>query len=460
MFWNFRSKNPSKSPEVDDKSTADESARAGDPMAPEGGSSSLWDTSEAATQAARRELTVRSLVELSDALNTNTDPFEIADVAQFNLMGQYGCSKAALWLVPADRTGAVLLRSYGIPPGLGRAIGAIWLEWLKKNEVREAMLVEELKKVGSVPGVDLAEEADIALLAPVTAHGKLIGAIALGPRVSGAPFSHRDLHALHGSLNFIGIALENASFANQMTENNRRLRIANEQLQELDALKSDFLRNLNHELRTPLTVISGYVDSLLMADSLTPEVRTDHLKALRLQTSQLEVMVMRLLDFGKLRDDALEADVRPTDLVAVLRAYCSERRPGIAADLRDLRFSHAADIPVALADRMWVLRVVEALVDNAVKFCPGGSRIHVRVEAEKNRVRVDVIDDGPGIPPDQVDHIWESFRQGDGSATRPQTGVGMGLPFARELCEKMGGSLDVTTELGEGTTFSARLRTG
>jgi signal transduction histidine kinase len=132
----------------------------------------------------------------------------------------------------------------------------------------------------------------------------------------------------------------------------------------------------------------------------------------------------------------------------------------VAAGLRELRFSNGADVPPALFDRTRVLQIVECLVDNAVKFCPPGSMIHVRVDPEPDGVRVDVADDGPGIPEERVSFIWEPFRQGDGSATREHGGIGVGLSFARELAVRMGGTLEVATEPGAGTVFSLRLPTG
>ena len=107
---------------------------------------------------------------------------------------------------------------------------------------------------------------------------------------------------------------------------------------------------------------------------------------------------------------------------------------------------------------------VEALVDNAVKYTPQGSHIHLRIDSEERdettwfAVRVE--DDGPGIPADRLIRIFESFVQGDGSVTREVGGMGLGLSLARSLAEKMQGRLDVTSEIGRGTTFTLLLPTG
>lgn len=413
----------------------------------------------AASTAAEREMTLRSLVELSNDLNTRMDLYEIADVAVFNLMGHFGCSKAALWsLATEDSNEAVLLRRSGIPEEPARELGGVWARWLQSASLLEPVLIDNLRKAGNVPGLEIADEVGVTLFAPVMARRRIVGLMALGTRISGKPFGARDIDALSASLNFAGTALENAIAASRMAENNRQLTLANERLQGLDRLKSEFLRNLNHELRTPLTIISAYADSLLMGE-LEDSPRKEHLKALRGEASKLESMLLSLLDFGKLMENEAPFECGAGDVGAILGAYCDERRPGVAAGPRELRFSHQDDVPAALFEPARLRQVVGCLLDNAVKFSPPGSLIVVRVESEDGRVRVDVSDNGSGIPPERLPHIWDSFRQGDGSETRAHGGMGMGLAVARELAIRMGGSLDVQSEPGAGTTFSLRLAT-
>lgn len=416
--------------------------------------------SSAADTVAEREMTLRSLVELSNDLNARMDLYEIADVALFNVMGHFGCSRAALWYLSAEESSeAVLLRRSGIPEQTARAVGSLWARWLTSSALMEPMLIDDLRSTGSVPGLDLAAAGGITLFAPVTARTRLVGIMALGERISGKRFSLRDLDALSASLNFAGTALENAAAANRMAENNRQLTMANERLHSLDQLKSEFLRNLNHELRTPLTIIAAYTDSLLMTTEEGSPQR-EHFQALKAETGKLESMLMNLLDFSKLVRNEESVTCSRGDVVHVLRAYCEERRPGIAAGLRELKFSHQDGVPAAMFDATRLTRIVECLVDNAVKFCPAGSAIAVRVDAEEDKVRVDVRDNGPGIPAERLPHIWDSFRQGDGSETRTHGGMGVGLAFARELATRMNATLDVKSEPGAGTTFSLRLATG
>ena len=412
----------------------------------------------------RRERSLLSLLELSNELNVRMDLYEIADVALFNLLGHFGCSRGALWLLPEDSSDAVLLRCQGMGATAARAIGAVWARWLasRPGGILEPILVSDLKDLGTASGLELAEKNGVAVFAPVTSRRRLLGLLALGHRVGGGGFGTLDLEILHGSVNFAGAALENAHLFNRAVENNRHLRLANERLKELDQLKSDFLRNMNHELRTPLTIIAAYLDSLLeMPDD--SKTRREHLTTIRSEAGKLQGMLLDLLDFSKLEDDDIEIRLERVDVRALLSKYHEDRRPGITADLREIRFSCAADVPLAMLDPARFLQIVGALVDNAVKFTPQGSLIDLRLESIVQNgcdwVRVDVSDTGPGIAADRLPHVFESFRQGDGSETRVHGGMGVGLAMVRRLSQKMGALLDVQSEIGKGTVFSLILPT-
>jgi signal transduction histidine kinase len=110
-----------------------------------------------------------------------------------------------------------------------------------------------------------------------------------------------------------------------------------------------------------------------------------------------------------------------------------------------------------------VIQILDALVDNALKFTHPGAHILLRIDAttrdDHAYCRIDLEDDGPGIPPDRLPHVFDSFVQGDGSDTRQYGGIGMGLSLARSLAEKMNGHLEVASEIGKGTTFSLYLPT-
>lgn len=408
------------------------------------------------------EFSILSFLELSQELNVRMDLYEIADAALYNLLGHFGCSRGALWVLPEDAgRDPVLVRSQGIPELAARALGCTWAKWLtsRPGNVLEPILVSELQDLADAPAFGLARENGIELFAPVTARRSLLGLVALGRRVSGQDFSALDREVLLASLNLLGVSVENTNLYNRTVENNRRLRKANDQLQELDRLKGEFLRNMNHELRTPLTIIIAYLDSVLGSE---PDgVRREHMMVIHEQTEKLHGLLLNLLDFGQLLEDRLVIELTRGDLREALSAFYEDRKPGITADLREFRFSCASGPTVALFERERLLQIIDHLVDNAVKFTPQGSHIHLRldsvIEDGVDWMRIDVSDNGPGIDPERLPYIFDSFRQGDGSETREHGGLGVGLAFARRLAEKMNGRLEAASDLGKGATFSLYL---
>lgn len=417
-------------------------------------------TSAAAT---RREHSLLSLLELSNELGGSLDLFEVADLALFNLMGHFGVSRGALWVLPEEKgEEAVLLRAHGVAEPVARAVGAVWAKWLTRRMggLSEPLIVAELGDLASVPGLQLAQECELAIFCPIHSRGRFLGLLALGKRVGGEKYGTLEIEVLQASVNLVGSALENNLLVNRVMENNRTLRLANEKHEELDRLKSEFLRNLNHELKTPLTIMIAYLDGLLGQE---PEAgsRRPHLLQVREQTAKLQGMVLNLLDFSKLIRNELEVKVQRADLSVLVQAFHRDRRPGVAAGLRELRVACASQVPPGLCDPDRLFQVLDALVQNASKFTAPGAQILLRVDTTeadgRECVRIQVSDNGPGIPADRLPFIFDSFRQGDGSATRSQGGIGIGLALSKHIVAEMGGRLSVESEIGQGTTFTILL---
>ncbi len=415
---------------------------------------------------ARREHSLMSLMELSQELTVTLDIYGISDLALFNLMGQMGTSKAALWMATGDNgQPPILLRTHGIRKQWARAIGTACGRRLMQGlqETEEILFARDLDGMIGAGPAHIIREAEVALLAPVIAKGKVFGIIALGSRVSGEEYSDVDIRVLHASLGMLGVAIENTGLYNRLLEQHRQLKTANEELKELDRLKSEFLSNVNHELRTPLTIVLAYLDILLDQEREESQ-RKDFLKTVSSESLKLMVLLENLLNFSEVSSDTSEIRLETGSVPALVRSVHEERLPGVAAGLRELVLAIDEDVPPAQFDPSAVRQILDVLIDNAVKFTPQGSRITLAVrkcDREGNTdVRVDVADDGPGVPPDKVDRIFESFSQGDGSSTRKVGGIGIGLSYARKHAERQGGCLILENDPGLGATFSLILPVG
>jgi signal transduction histidine kinase len=219
---------------------------------------------------------------------------------------------------------------------------------------------------------------------------------------------------------------------------------------------------VNHELRTPLTIIIAYVNFLLEQEEEEGQ-RREFLDTINDESLKLKALLEKILDFSAISRDKLELHLEAGDPEELLTNFHRERLPGVAESLHEFSLEVGEDVPLARLDPQRLRQILDILVDNAVKFTPPGSNITLRLGRleEEGRVwaRIDVMDDGPGLAPERLPQMFDSFRQGDGSVTREVGGLGMGLAFARELADNMGAQLRVESQLGQGATFTILLST-
>ncbi|MGH7726372.1 MAG: sensor histidine kinase [Candidatus Eiseniibacteriota bacterium] len=408
----------------------------------------------------RREHALQSLLELARELTVAMDVYETSDLLLFNLMGQLGAARSALWLLPDDEaeTRPVLVRCHGFHRPVIEAIGSACAPALlaRFRSKPAPILSWALRQDLGAIEFDLARQAELALFAPLHARGEFLGWLALGPRVDGSAYGQADLEVLEAALGIVGVSFENVRLYNRARETNRRLRATNEYLSELDRLKTEFLNNVNHELRTPLAVVIATLECALsqgVGDAKIQELLDGSL----LQSKKLNGMIENLLRFSELRNARLNFHIVTEDAGSVLSACVQERLPGVTAGLRELSYRRGDDRLHARFDRARLLQIVNELIDNAIKFNPRGARIDLRtarIEVEgQTWVQIEIVDDGPGIPADRMDSLFRSFEQVDGSATRTVGGLGVGLAFAHELAERMGCRLSAQSAIGEGSTF-------
>ncbi len=288
------------------------------------------------------------------------------------------------------------------------------------------------------------------LAVPMFYQDEVVGAVAVITRAGSKPVEG-DEQALAVLANNAAIALENTRLFEQERETVRRLR-------ELDAMKSDFLATVQHELRTPLTAILGMSDLLEMCwEMWDDQPKMEAVHDIQVAAKNLYDIVETLIDFSLLEADTL--GLNPTQ--ARVRSAVEQAVTQVQERLKGgLPVSLDVDVPddaEVYADPDRFQQVMRALVDNAVKFTPKGG--HVRVHVGKNghaadRLRVDVVDDGIGIPADAIPRIFDRFYQVDNSATRKFGGTGMGLALVHRLVQAHGAEVQVESEPGKGSRFS------
>ena len=238
-----------------------------------------------------------------------------------------------------------------------------------------------------------------------------------------------------------------------------RLARANEELKALDELKSQFFANVSHEVRTPLTSIISPIQSMYQGDAgeFTPPQRALIGQIYRNSLRLLD-MINQMLDFSRFEARKMQLRLSPVDLGELVYEIASVFEE--LTDRKGLKLQYAieGEIPTIFLDRDKIERILTNLVRNAIKFTDDGS-ITIRTRAEEGAVVVEVEDTGIGISQEHLPHIFERFRQVDGSSTRRYEGTGIGLAIVKEAVELLQGSVSVSSEVRQGTRFQILLPT-
>ncbi|MBS2938405.1 hypothetical protein KDN32_11690 [Nocardioides sp. J2M5] len=248
----------------------------------------------------------------------------------------------------------------------------------------------------------------------------------------------------------------------------RELEAARDAALEASRAKSMFVATMSHEIRTPLTSLVGSMEMLEEGD--LDDDQAFLVDRMGRATTRLRGLVEDVLDFSAIEAGRLELDPRPFDLHRVLDELLDVYQPVASRAGLRLVWHRDADVPADVAgDTLRLQQVLGNLLDNAVKFTPSGS-VGLRVAtlgtdpaSGVTRVLFSVTDTGIGIPADRRAAVFESFTQVDGSSTRPYEGSGLGLTICRRLVEAMGGTVEVRSAVGEGSTFEVSVplqRTG
>jgi signal transduction histidine kinase len=245
-----------------------------------------------------------------------------------------------------------------------------------------------------------------------------------------------------------------------------RERYARIEAERANAVKDEFLAAVSHELRTPLTTIKA-LTRVLLRKNPTESERREYLEDIASECDRQIDLVHNLLDLSRIRAVGLQLKLQPVDAEEVLRACEKIERVEAAERHHKLSVEVAETMPLILADHDALRRALCTVVENAIKYTPDGGVIRLRARpGGDGQVAIEVEDNGPGIHPDDLPHIFESFYRGRAGgdtsglsdAAEPEIpGVGLGLHLARVLVEGMNGSIEVRSELGLGSTFTLRL---
>ena len=250
-----------------------------------------------------------------------------------------------------------------------------------------------------------------------------------------------------------GLKLETKSRITEIDEIYQSFNLMEKQLAATEILQTDFVSNVSHEFKTPISVIEGYA-TLLQDESLTDAQRGEYAQRILLNTGRLSQLAGNILLLSRVDNQAIQAPCRTFSLDEQIRQAIVLLEP--RWDEKEIEFDVELDSAEFTGDENMLMHVWSNLIGNAIKFSPHGGMLTIRLRRKKDALMFTLDDQGPGIEPEAMAHIFEKFYQGDGS--HRQEGNGLGLALVKRILDRYGGEVWAENLSGGGCRFSVRLR--
>ncbi len=223
-------------------------------------------------------------------------------------------------------------------------------------------------------------------------------------------------------------------------------------LKQLERTREEFVANVSHELRTPLSLIRGYVETLLDGAKDNPEVATKFLETIHRNSGRLQFLIEDLLTISELESGRLKMNLRPVQLRPLVEKVLEDFET--QADTRRVTLTNELPELTAQADANRLHQLLGNLIGNAIKYGRPDGKVRVSASrTDDGMIQVCVRDDGPGIPAESLDRVFERFYRVDKARSREQGGTGLGLAIVKHIVQGHGGKVWVESEPGQGAAF-------
>lgn len=407
----------------------------------------------------RRVEQLEALSEVGGTVSSSLVLDEVLSNIIMNAVRFSGCDGGSMMEYAEDERAFSVRSAYASSPALLARLRAVRIE-LESTLVGQAarerrpIAVPDLDQVRLDPHLQVLHDDGwrSVLAVPVLTGERIIGALVVRRRTPGE-FPAETVEFLATFAGQSALAITNARLF-------RELEIKTGELEVVSQHKSDFLASMSHELRTPLNAVIGFSEVLLerLFGDLNDR-QDEYLRDILSSGRHLLELLNEILDLSKVEAGRMELEVSAFSVPAALEY-------GIAM-IRERAIAHGIDVTLRVepgldrveSDELRFKQVVVNLLSNAVKFTPDGGHVDVVARREGGQVAVTVRDDGPGVPPEERERIFEAFQQGRRGAPKEE-GTGLGLTLCRRLVALLGGRMWLETEVGVGSTFGFAVPAG
>jgi signal transduction histidine kinase len=338
-------------------------------------------------------------------------------------------------------------------------------EGVKPKQARAAIAAQEAKRADLRDSIS-GDTRDTVILVAAGLLAGLIGALLLFAGLIAT--MRRPLEALVEAAGRlaggdrsvrveVGGPAETAALGSAFNEMATELELEAAERDQLDRMKDEFVLTASHELRSPLTSVQGFAELLIMDRDSLSDRQVETVEIILDNCRHLVRLLNDLLDLARSDAGRLAIRLRPTQLGPLIEDVVRTMRAQTDASDQTISERIDPDLPLVEAEPDRIRQILVNLVTNAHEYSPEGASIEVNARVADAEVEIDVIDNGPGIPSPQLDHIFERFVRGDAGLTQRVGGTGLGLAISKSLIELHGGTIAVDSMVGRGSTFSLRL---
>jgi signal transduction histidine kinase/ribosome-associated protein YbcJ (S4-like RNA binding protein) len=227
-----------------------------------------------------------------------------------------------------------------------------------------------------------------------------------------------------------------------------------DEIKSVENLRRELIINVSHDLRTPLSIMQGYVETLLIKeDKISPENRQKYLNIILNSSEKLSGLIAQLFEYSKLEAQQIQPKKEPFQLADLVQDAFAKYQVLAEEKSIQVQVEQAPNLPIVFADVSLVERVLQNLIDNALKFTPEGGIITISLEEKRNGIQLKVADNGPGIPEEEQAFIFDRYRKVSRVGNSGNNGAGLGLAIVKKILDLHDSTIKVQSKINEGTAF-------